>query len=366
MNVTRHNVRGAAWGVVLAGAMALVISLSACRWEVGKLPLPTPTPTPSPTPTPTPEADMDLLSEVLSLESVSALSVAEGNAEMLAAATSQAVDEAGVFSEAMQRAAALPTDAAEELPRAMEALSAVRQSYQQAEAAVFYVDPASPAELAAQPDPLGSGTDGESSDSLADVSAMFEELVTAAGGKLDAAALGRILPVLGRLAERSKQLVSDMESLAAAWRDSDSSFRTRYFSAEPDNAVARMFQGLLALSGDVLPNRARATGALTADEITGRIGALHGIYLGERDAASPTGAPGLEDLVMAASPLRAAAVEGAIAQAAALSQALVLSPENTEARRQLLAALDEVTRQLVLSAEALGIRVVEENQAAPD
>lgn len=366
MNVARNNVRGGAWGVVLAGAMALVISLSACRWEVGKLPLPTPTPTPSPTPsptpTPTPLADTNSVSSL----SVSALSVAEGNAEMLAAATSQAAGEADVFSAAMQRAAALPADAAEELPRAMEALSAVRQSYRQAEAAVFYVDPASPGELTAQPDPLGSGTAGESSDSLTDVSAMLEELVTAAGGKMDAAALGRILPVLGKLAARSKQLVSDMDSLAAAWRDSDSSFRTRYFLANPDNAVARMFQGLLALSGDVLPNRARAAGALSADEIGGRIKALHGIYLGERDAASPTGAPGLEDLVMASSPLQAAAVERAIAQAEALSQALKLSPENTEARRQLLAALDEVTRQLVLSAEALGIRVVEENKASSD
>ena len=288
--------------------------------------------------------------------------VADGNAEFLASVTALAAEEADNFSAAMQRVASDPAAAQEGFAGAMKALSAVQQSYRQAEAAVFYVDPESPAELGAQPDPLGAGAAEPTADSLAEISSLLKELSAAAKeGKGDVDP-DEILPVLQSLASRSKQLSGEMDALAAAWRESDSSFRERYFLASPENAVARIFQGLLALSGDVLPNRwiqAGGTGAPAADEITGRIDALRGMYLGGRDDGSAGDTPGLDDLVSAVSPLRAAAAEASIAQAAALSKALKYSPQNEEIRRQLLASLDEVTRQLTLSAEALGIKVKE-------
>ncbi len=366
----------AVYGVLFLGALAFVMSLTSCRWEVGKIdpfaspspsPVPSASPSPSPdgspSPSPSPSPGASPSPSPTSLQIASSSEVAAGNAELLEAATAQAAEEAGNFSEAMQRVAAEPAAAGEEYAGAMESLRAVQQSYRQAEAAVFYVDPSSADELNAQPDPLGAGSLEVMPGSLAEISAMLKDLSAAAKGDLDEAAIEKILPLLRSLASRSTRLSGEMEQLASAWRDSDSSFRERYFLASPENAVARIFQGLLALSGDVLPNRWMAAaggetaGVPAADEISGRIDALRNIYLGGRDDGSVGDTPGLDDLVSAVSPLRAAAAEASIAQAAALSKALKFSPQNAETRRQLLVALDEVTRQLTLSAGVLGIRV---------
>ncbi len=372
MNAADKHARVAVYGVLFIGALAFVMSLTSCRWQIGELdpfasPSPSPNPTASPSPSPSPSSSPSPSpspspsSAALQVTS-SSLEVAAGNAELLEAATALAAEEAGNFNEAMQRVASSPADAAEEFAGAVKSLSAVQQSYRQAEAAVFYVDPSSVDELNAQPDPLGAGSAEATSDSLSEISAMLKDLSAAAKSDLDGEAIDKILPVLGSLASRSQQLSGEMEQLAAAWRDSDSSFRERYFMASPENAVARIFQGLLALSGDVLPNRWMSAGVPAADEIVGRIDALRSIYVGGRDDGSAGDTPGLDDLVSAISPLRAAAAEASIAQAAALSKALKFSPENAETRRQLLMALDEVTRQLTLSAEALGIRVEETAQ----
>ncbi len=285
---------------------------------------------------------------------------------MLATVTSQASKEATAFNTAVQQASSSLASAVKELPRAAEALSTIQQLYHLAEPSVFYVNPESPEELAAQPDPLGSGSDESHPNSLADVSTILNKLAIITPEKPDAA--GEILTTLKELALKSQQLDGDMKSLAEAWRNSNTNFRTHYFLSDPDNAVARMFQGLLALSGDVLPTRSRTDeiSPLSAKEISGRIAALRDIYLGKHENAPTQNTPGLKDLVSTVAPLRAAAVERAVAQASALSQTLELSPDNAEARRQLLSALNEVTRQLVLSAEALGIRIVEEKGAASD
>lgn len=357
--------RVAVYGVLFVGALAFLMSLTACRFEVGvdpfasPSPSPTPSESPSPSPSPSSSPSPSPSPSPASVQIAASSAVADGNAEFLASATALAAEEADNFSAAMQRVASDPAAAQEEFAGAMKALSAVQQSYRKAEAAVFYVDPESPAELSAQPDPLGAGAAEPTSDSLSEISSLLKELSVAAKGDVDPE---KILPLLRDLASRSQQLSGEMDALAAAWRESDSSFRERYFLASPENAVARIFQGLLALSGDVLPNRwiqAGAAGAPTADEITGRIDALRGMYLGGRDDGSAGDTPGLDDLVSAVSPLRAAAAEASIAQAAALSKALKYSPQNEEIRRQLLASLDEVTRQLTLSAQALGIKVEE-------
>jgi hypothetical protein len=84
---------------------------------------------------------------------------------------------------------------------------------------------------------------------------------------------------------------------------------------------------------------------------------LRNLYLGISE--THPGGKGLHDLVFAAAPAQAMATHGAIAQAAALADALALAPTNEETRRQLLVALENVTRQLELSAAAVGIRIID-------
>ena len=71
---------------------------------------------------------------------------------MLATVTSQASKEATAFNTAVQQASSSLASAVKELPRAAEALSTIQQLYHLAEPSVFYVNPESPEELAAQPD----------------------------------------------------------------------------------------------------------------------------------------------------------------------------------------------------------------------
>lgn len=297
--------------------------------------------------------------------SVTSLAVAEANAELLSDATANAAEEVSNFAAVVESAAADPVSTASDFTAAVESLSAANQSYCLAEASVFYVDPESADELNAQPDPLGAASGESASNAFTEMSTMLNEIAAATKGDLDAAALDKVLLIVRDLATRSRQLSGDMEELAAAWRESDTSFRERYFMASPENAVARIFQGLLAMSGDVLPNRWLAADGTATDtvpaaaDISGRVDALRDMYLGAGADGSSADTPGLGDLVAAVSPLRAAATEVAIAQAAALAKALEFSPDNAETKRQLLFSLGEVTKQLTLSAETLGIRVVE-------
>jgi hypothetical protein len=243
------------------------------------------------------------------------------------------------------------------LSAAIASLAQAKRSYQQIEAVVFYVDPASAGELAAQPDPLGAGAEESTVDAFAEVHRRVEKLAGLTAGELDAETLRQVLTTLPELAEWSGRLRADMQSIAEAWTPgAAASFRERYFLASPDAAVARIFQGLLAQSGDVLPRRWLQSEP-ASDEVTGRTGALRDLYLGISE--SHPGGKGLHDLVFAAAPAQAMATYGAIAQAAAMADALASMPANEETRRQLLVALENVTRQLELSAAAVGIRVID-------
>ena len=346
---------------MLALAAAVLVGLAGgCRWEVSKVPLPRPSPTPTPSPSPSPsiqfsEAASPAQRSFAGTPLVSR--VAAANADLITSASSTAVAEAANFERAARRAAVAPSSAAAELSAAVESYSSAKRSYQRAEAAVFYVDPESPEELTAQPDPLGAGGVVPTVDAFAEIDARLEKLARLTADGIDEDSIGEILGVLPDLAGWSGRLRSDMEALARAWDPaSPESFRQRYFLAAPELAAARIFQGLLAQSGDVLPER-RLRGVIKPAEVTGRTGALRDLYLGVT-AESPAG-QGLHDYVFAAAPAQAMATYGSIAQAAALAEALALAPRNEETRRQLLAALENVTRQLELAAAAVGIRIIE-------
>ncbi len=345
----------------IAAAGLFALFAAGCDWEVSKVPLPRPSPTPTPSPSPivslTEAASAPAALSAPSVATTLSEQVARANADLITSASADAVDQATKFEKAARQVAVAPVSASADLSAAVESLAQAKRSYQNVEAAVFYVDPESTDELAAQPDPLGAGAEESTADAFAEVNRRVEKLARLTNGEMDEAKLREVLTTLPELAGWSERLRADMQAIAEAWTPGAAeNFRERYFLASPDAAMARIFQGLLAQSGDVLPRR-WLQGEIAADEVTGRTDALRNLYLGISE--KHPGGKGLHDLVFAAAPAQAMATHGAIAQAAALADALALAPTNEETRRQLLVALENVTRQLELSAAAVGIRIID-------
>ena len=319
-----------------------------------------PRPDPTPSPSPTPLVQLAGAGRAASGETRATLAeqVVLANADRVTSATAAAAGGAAAFEKSVRRLAVAPVSAAAEWPAALASLAAAKHHYRAAEAAVFYVDPGSPEELAAQPDPCGAGAGAAAADAFAEIDRCVDRLSRLTAGGADETALGEVLETLPELAAWSSRLRTDLQAFAGAWDPAAAGgFRAKYFLASPpEHAVARIFQGLLAQSGDVLPRR-WLDGPVVPAEVAGRTAALRDLYLGITEA-HPEGR-GLHDLVFAAAPAQAMATWGAIARAAALAEALALAPANPETRRQLRVALEETTRQLALSAGAVGIRIVE-------
>lgn len=347
-------------------AVVACLLVSGCRWEVGKVPLPRPSPTPSPSPSPVASAFAPNSTRTAATVTAAAplsLQVARANADMMTEASEAAAGEVKRFATSAQRVAVAPVTAGGEFAAALESLSAAAEAYRRTEAAVFYVDPDSPEELRAQPDPLAVGSGGEPVDLFAEITAQIKQLARLTAGRMDEETVGQALVLLRELAENSQKLSAEMNALAAAWAaDEAESFRSKYFLASHEQAVARIFQGLLALSGEVVPALLRSD-ETTPVEITGRVKAVRDIYLG-LSPEGPAGLPGLHDLVFVSAPAQALATYGSIAQAVALADAVAMAPGNAETRRQLADALANVTRQLEFSASVVGVQIVEVEPAA--
>lgn len=358
MKSSSQNSRVAVYGALFVGVLALVMGLTACKVEIGRS-NGSPTPTPSPSPSPVViSASIPAYAASASTSpdgNVGALQVASANAALLQSATTDATTQVKRFSAAVRRASIAPATAGQELPVAEASLAAARAAYLKAEACVFYADPDSAAELTALPDPLGVGSVSGEAGSFADLAARLDALAAAADGDIDAAALVAAQAALADLSSRSEALQAQMESLAEAWSDEPGSFRQRYFLSNSGGAVARIFQGLLALSGDVIPEHSLG-GAAPADDVAGRVDALAALYTGGDG-------PGLDDLVNAASPDEAAAMRVSLDRASALAQSLRYAPDNENVREQLRVALEEVTRGLTDSAGKLGIRILDTDSA---
>jgi hypothetical protein len=340
-------------------ALLVFLAVAGCRWEVSKVPLPRPSPTPSPSPSPSPAAASRVAGSAgVAQTGRSALAltanVVRSNADMLTEAFATAAGEAARFEAAVLAA---PWSAPGDFPEAFAALRAAAEAYRRGEAAVFYVDPASAAELRAQPDPLQVGGEGGAVDPFGATALLLRQLAGLTGGAMDRASIDRALDLLEELEAAAAGLRSDMNALAAAWSAEErESFREKYFLASSREAAARIFQGSLALSGDILPTLLSAPETDPA-ELAGRTAALRDLYLGSVGADGP--GPGLHDLVFASAPAQALATYGTIAQAVALGEALMRAPAHEETRRQLAEALANATRQLEFSAEAVGIQIVE-------
>jgi len=286
--------------------------------------------------------------------------VAAAGAEYFEEATAEAVTETAAVRKAMQRAAQAPQQAAAQLDAAKKSLLAARDAYRRAEATVFFVDPESPEELRAQPDPMHAGSSAPESSRMQDVADSLDKMDELLQQPLDEARADALLAEAGDLAEAIDELEAGLRGLAEAWEDGNGdNFRSAYFLSSPPAAVARVFQGLLALSGDVLPGKL-AEEASEPSEISARVAAMKEVYLGgDADSADSVS---LHALVQQASPVQAALTRASLARSSALAGVLELSPQDAQIRQQLDAALADTTRQLTSAARSLGIVIVESHQ----
>lgn len=376
-------------GGVLLLLLLAIACVSGCRLEVGRQDDATPTPTATPSPTATPDtgtdtdtdtdtstassdsstaeaaaADTDATSESASKSStgatdnVSFASVALAEAEYLEDATALAAEEAASSRLAVEQATGNEAEARSLLLQAAESLSLASSAYLKAESAVFFVDPGSKEELIAQPDPLGSGALGGSVDELDDLTKALEEIDQLLTQPLNREAVERAMREVESISPKISDLETSLRGFANAWTASDQdNFRNAFFLYPPEEAVARIFQGLLALSGDILPARLSATKESTSGMYES-LGGVREMYIGP--VAELDNSSSLYALVDQKSPIQAALTRASLARAVALAGVLDVVPESDSTREQLQAALSDLTKQLTLSAESIGIVIVED------
>lgn len=262
-----------------------------------------------------------------------------------------------------------PEAAQEALSVARLSLSFARQAYQQAEPSVFYVDPESSAELVALPDPLGAGALKPEAKRLEQLAGSLENLdaLVASGPRKH---FDPIISLWLYLDAETASLRDELNGLASGWDAAqESSFRQRYFLQTPPTAVARIFQGIIAVTGDLLPNYWLGDGGGWNDErpplaeVAGRFRAVRNIYAGRATQYGLVNGPGLIDLVREQSPLQADTTMQVLERSLLLAERLALEPgDPAQARSFLRLQAEEVTRQLILSAGAIGIEIIEVGQ----
>jgi len=348
---------------LLKSALLLAVLLSVgCRWQVGKDGDPTPTPSPSPSPSPTPEILADFAvsrdSAAVPAETSASARVAAASAEFFEDATAQASSGTASARRALARAVEVPSEAASQLRQAKVSLSHAVDGYRKAEASVFLVDPESAAELRAQPDPLRAGTPGARDKTMAELSASLAKMEELLSRPLNQSSAALLLSEAQSAGTKIVELEAGLAGMAGAWADGDeANFRRQFFLASPEDAVARVFQGALAMTGDVLPGMLAGAETNPA-EISERLAAVKELYTGSPEAAPDS--PSLQLLVQETAPVQAALTRASIARAAALAGVLEISPDNQNLRKELASSLADVTRQLTLAAQSLGIVIVAE------
>ena len=246
---------------------------------------------------------------------------------------------------------------AESVARAKTSLSLARQAYRKSEAAVFFVDPDSADELRAQPDPFGVASPTVDNKAIEQLEAALTKLEGLLDGSIDASNAGALLVEAKSVAVELANLEKGLREMAEAWQLQDAAnFRSKYFLQSPEGAVARVFQGLLAMTGDLLPSGLVSDEENSSSDTAARMNAVREIYLGTVDEAESD--VSLHALVQQASPVQAALTRASIARAVALASVFELSPGNEPVADQLSPALQDVTRQLTAAAQSLGIVVV--------
>jgi hypothetical protein len=340
-----------------------LVVVPGCRWQVGEVPLPTPTPSPTATPTPTPVTLAAAAADVTGAPSENSLNaqVATASADLFAATTSEASKNASNLRDALSTAQEGGESLADNLAQVKKSLKATRSAYLKSEAAVFFVDPDSTAELLSQPDPFGAGSpDGEAS-ALDELQSALSGLEALLDGPLDSSRAADLLVKARSVSTALEKTETGLALMFEAWRPGETAnFRAEYFLASSEGAVARIFQGLMAVTGDVLPVVLTAEEQDNAADIASRFAGVRDVYLGKEVSAGEI-RPSLHALVERASPLQAALTRASLARAVALASVLEITPDNEAAKSQLSPALQDLTRQLELAANSLGIVIVTED-----
>lgn len=331
----------------LASGLFLLM-FAGCRVETPSptpSPSPSPTVTPSPTPTPTPTA------ETVSAESTLEEEVSATNAQIMQAASEDALT---ATDELQTEVASLDSDP--EAAAAREKLARVRSAFFQAELAIFYTDPTSAEEIETLSDPR------ESDDSDLPSVATTEKL-------LDAYARLPVNPyVLPRtrigssdlaagLVSQSAETKSALTPLAEAWNPEDpESFRNRFFLTSPEDAIARILQGAISLSMNMLFEEATPTVTGTArreirlSRLKGIQNILEGTY--ETQQGEVIAGPGLLPLIEQHDPGTAQALRDATLHSL---QAAEESPDPAA----ISASLEDLQQRLKDAANSLGFEVEE-------
>ena len=339
--------------------LTMVALLSGCRWQVGKLPFPTPTPRPTATPTPTPISISSAAASAAEAPAAASFAarVATATADYFAAATDEAADGAAIVGSSLSDSDGDADALAGGVTKARTSLARTREAYRRSEAAVFFVDPDSAEELRAQPDPFGVASPTVENKAIEQLEAALTKLEDLLDGSIDASNAGTLLVEAKSVAAELENLEKGLREMADAWTPQNlANFRAKYFLESPEGAVARIFQGLLAMTGDLLPADLLSEETNSTIDTAARVAAVREIYLGT--AEDTEAAVSLHALVQQTSPVQAALTRASIARAAALASVLELSPENESVRSQLAPALQDLTRQLTSAAESLGIVVV--------
>jgi hypothetical protein len=297
------------------------------------------------------------------------MAVAETNADLMAKASRDAEEQATSLQKAV--ASFVQSESPQEsLSLARVSMSLAREAYQQAEPSIFYVDPEAPQELASLPDPLRVGTPRSEIGKLGQMARTLQELesLTAIGFTK------QVDPIVSRwltLRSQTSSLRKELDRLADGWDEAeDSAFRQRFFLRSTPNAIARIFQGIIAVSGDLLPNYWLRPGGGWSDarpplpEVIGRLRAIRNIYAGRAVEYGLAEGPGLFDLVQERAPEQAGITLRSVDNALLMAEQLALTPgDAAQARALLLYLSEEVTQSLIKSAGALDIVIVEEPQA---
>lgn len=337
------------------------VGLAACRVEIGKDPDPTPTPSPTPTPTPT-TASFSTFGEAapaaLSADVSPSKRVAMASAEYFEDASTDAAEAVTSVRRALSRAEEVPAESAAQVREAKKSLSAAADAYRKAETSVFVVDPESTPELLAQPDPLRAGVPGGRDETLAQLSSSLEKMDDLLARPLNQKSAALLLVEADGVKDKIGQLETGLRALADAWKDGEAeNFRQNYFLSSSEGAVARVFQGLLAMTGDVLPGMLAGTDGY-AGEILPRLTAVKDLYLGADGETAER--PSLHSLVQQSSPVQAALTRASLARTVALAGVLEISPGNEPLRQNLASSLQDATRQLTFAAQSIGILIVAE------
>jgi hypothetical protein len=238
-------------------------------------------------------------------------------------------------------------------------LATAFHAFLQAESAVYYPDPEAAEEWARPFGSLNSETLIPETPGFAPVKQLLAEYPS-----LPRASYG-IPGARGQALETLKAetlaLRTSLLDFAAAWEpDSPDNFRNRTFLADCPAAIKKIFQGLLAVTDQLILERSAASS--DRDRLIGRLEGIKVIYDGQYDTLQYTTVwtPGLKVLVQRSKPSAAADLSDTIDRLLESWRNSAPLPDEDHSP-----SLEDLRKQIIAAAERLGYPVESLPQARP-